>query len=122
MTSLLDAIKDGDSTPKDFRFPYAPAGWTRAAALKLARQEGLAPGIDHWEMVDALQEYFARHKDAPTINTRELHDALDEKFHAKGGRKYLFQLFPGGPIAQGCRIAGLKPPAGTTDKGFGSVV
>ena len=122
MTSLLDAIREGDNNPKDFRFPHAPAGWTRVAALKLARQEGLAPGVDHWEVVHALQEYFARHKDAPMINTRELHDALDEKFHAKGGRKYLFQLFPGGPIAQGCRIAGLKPPAGTVDKGFGSVV
>jgi tRNA 2-thiouridine synthesizing protein E len=122
MTSLLDAIREGDNHPKDLRFPHAPAGWTRAAALKLARQERLAPGEDHWETVRALQEYFSRHAETPAINTRELHDALDEKFHAKGGRKYLFQLFPGGPIAQGCRIAGLKPPAGTTDKGFGSVV
>ncbi|MDH5470718.1 MAG: TusE/DsrC/DsvC family sulfur relay protein, partial [Gammaproteobacteria bacterium] len=28
---------------------------------------------------------------------------------------------PGGPIAQGCRIAGLVPPAGSKDSGFGSV-
>lgn len=121
MTSLLDAIKEGDH-PKDLRFPHAPDGWTRAAAIMTARREGLALGEDHWEALRALQEYFARHADTLPINTRALHDALDEKFHAQGGRKYLYQLFPGGPVAQGCRIAGLKAPAGTTDKGFGSVV
>jgi tRNA 2-thiouridine synthesizing protein E len=52
---------------------------------------------------------------------RELQDALEEKFHHKGGMKYLFTLFPGGPVAQGCRLAGLKAPAGATDRGFGSV-
>lgn len=52
---------------------------------------------------------------------RELHDALDEKFHWKGGIGYLYRLFPGGPIAQGCRIAGLRAPAGAVDRGFGSV-
>ena len=51
---------------------------------------------------------------------RQLHDALDERFHAKGGLKYLYEVFPGGPIAQGCRFAGLKPPAGAADKSFGS--
>jgi tRNA 2-thiouridine synthesizing protein E len=35
--------------------------------------------------------------------------------------KYLYTLLPGGPIAQGCRLAGLKPPAGAVDQGFGSV-
>jgi tRNA 2-thiouridine synthesizing protein E len=35
--------------------------------------------------------------------------------------KYLYTLFPGGPIVQGCRLAGLKAPAGATDRGFGSV-
>ena len=55
------------------------------------------------------------------VNLRELHDALDEKFHRQGGIRHLYRLFPGGPVAQGCRIAGLKAPAGATDKGFGSV-
>ena len=49
---------------------------------------------------------------------RELHDALDVNFHGKGDIRYLYQIFPGGPVAQGCRIAGLKAPAGATDKSF----
>jgi hypothetical protein len=47
--------------------------------------------------------------------------ALDERFHHKGGMRYLYQLLPGGPVAQECRLAGLKAPAGAVDKGFGSV-
>jgi hypothetical protein len=30
-------------------------------------------------------------------------------------------LFSGGPVAQGCRLAGLNAPAGAVDRGFGSV-
>ena len=120
--SLLDSIKaDGSVSNKDPQFPNAPADWTKEMAIKTARQEGLEPGADHWEAVRALQEYFSKHQEI-TLNMRELHDALDENFHGKGGIKYLYRLFPGGPVAQGCRIAGLKAPAGATDKSFGSVI
>jgi tRNA 2-thiouridine synthesizing protein E len=106
-------------TPEQ-RFPHAPADWTREAALQTARSEGLELGDDHWAVVRALQEFFARHEDAP-ITLRDLHDALEEKFHYKGGVAYLYTILPGGPIAQGCRLAGLKPPGGAIDTNFGSV-
>jgi TusE/DsrC/DsvC family sulfur relay protein len=121
MTSLMEEIVGGGTgARKDPRFPLAPEGWTSARAVETARGEGLQLGDEHWEAVRALQEYYARHE-TPGVNMRELHDALDEKFHPQGGIRHLYTLFPGGPIAQGCRIAGLKAPAGATDKGFGSV-
>lgn len=121
MTSLMDAITGADSgAEKDPRFRHAPEGWTPAAALEAACAENLELVADHWEVLRALQEYFARHEPT-TVNLRELHDALDEKFHRQGGLKHLYRLFPGGPVAQGCRIAGLKAPAGAVDRGFGSV-
>lgn len=121
MTSLMDEIIGGGSgADKNPLFPHAPAGWTPALAAESARQEGVELGEEHWEALRALQDYHARHA-ATAINLRELHDALDEKFHRQGGIKHLYRLFPGGPVAQGCRIAGLKAPAGATDKGFGSV-
>ena len=119
MTNLLDAI-DAGGPGQDARFPHAPADWAPQAALQAARDEGLEIGEDHLQVVRALQEYWARHADTP-INLRELHDALEEKFHHKGGMRYLYTLFPGGPIAQGCRLSGLKAPAGAVDRGFGSV-
>jgi len=102
-------------------FPHAPMEWSREMALEEAKAEDLLLTEEHWQVLCALQEFYARH-DGPTINVRELHDALDEHFHPEGGIKYLYKLFPKGPVAQGCRLAGLEPPAGAQDKGFGSTV
>lgn len=102
-------------------FPHAPAGWSQQSAAEIAAGEGVVVTADHWEAVRALQEFYARHDDEPGIHVRELHDALEEHFHARGGMKFLYKLFPGGPVSQGCRLAGLEPPAGSTDPGFGSV-
>jgi len=121
MTSLMDELRSGGApAAPDPAFPHAPEGWTKAQALAIARAEGLTLEESHWTALRALQEYFARH-DPTTINLRELHDALDEKFHREGGIRRLYLLFPGGPVAQGCRLAGLKAPAGASDRGFGSV-
>ena len=105
---------------KDPQFPHAPSEWSWATAEELARGEGIALTDVHLAVVVALQEYFSQHEGR--INFRELHDALDEEFHAVGGIKYLYQIFPAGPVAQGCRLAGLEVPAYAVDRNFGSVV
>ncbi len=102
-------------------FPSAPEGWTPDVAKSVARREGLTLNEQHFEVIRALQTYFAEH-DQPTIKGRELHDALDEKFHVLGGLRFLYELLPGGPVAQGCRLAGIEPPAGSEDSSFGSVM
>ena len=100
-------------------FPYAPHGWELAEAKEEINNSGIPFSDDHLVIIQALQSYFATH-DKP--NRRELTDALEEHFHHKGGLKYLYTLLPKGPIAQGCIIAGLTPPAGSVDQSFGSVV
>ena len=113
--------RPGFETTPDVNFPNAPSTWSREETEGMAAAEGLTLTEDHWQVICALQEFYARH-DGPTVNVRELHDALDESFHPEGGLKHLYELFPGGPVAQGCRLAGLEPPAGARDQGFGSVV
>jgi len=100
-------------------FPNAPEGWDAELAEKIAADSNLELTLDHWQAISGLQEYFSKHEIG---NRRELVDALNEKFYKKGGTKYLYQLFPGGPVAQGCVIAGIQPPSGSVDKSFGSVV
>lgn len=119
MVQTTDPIQ-GRTYEPDPRFRHAPPEWTPATAEGVARQEGLQLTDDHWELVRSIQEFYARHEGAP-IRLTELHDALEEKFHHKGGFKYLYELLPGGPIAQGCRLAGLPPPSGAVDRSFGSV-
>lgn len=119
--TMDDIMHPGWDSDRDPSFPDAPHYWTPATATKAAAEAGMELGQDHWDALRALQEYYARHEDGH-IHVRELHDALEERFHAKGGIRYLYQIFPGGPLAQGCRLAGLEPPPGATDSGFGSVV
>jgi len=102
-------------------FPHAPFDWSREQAEAVAEAEALTLTEEHWQVVRALQDICARNEE-PAMNARSLHDALDERFHSRGGIKHLYALFPKGPVAQGCRLAGVQPPAGTRDQGFGSAV
>jgi len=122
MTSLIHEMMEMEQVDrKDLQFPNAPAGWSPRTARTVAKAEGIGLTEEHYDVLRALQEYFARHE-LHDLNTRELHDALEERFHAFGGIRYLYRLFPRGPIAQGCRIAGLAPPSISADHGFGSVM
>lgn len=98
-------------------FPNAPGDWDINSAESAAKDEGVNLSEDHWDLIRALQEYY-RKVDFPHL--RQIKDALDEKFHSRGGMKYLYKIIPGGPVAQGCRLAGLNVPAGAIDKSFGS--
>jgi tRNA 2-thiouridine synthesizing protein E len=121
MATLIEAVLDAQTgePKKEAGFPHAPDGWTKTSALKVAEQDRLKLHDDHWQLVQAIQEYFAKNTERP-INLRKLHDALDERFHPQGGIRYLYQILPGGPIAQGCRLAGIEVPAGAVDRSFGS--
>ena len=99
-------------------FPKAPSNWSVSVAETVAKEDGLELTEDHWQLIRALQEYYNK---AERPHLREIKDALEESFHSKGGMKYLYEIIPGGPVAQGCRLAGLDVPAGAVDKSFGSV-
>ncbi|MDP3586207.1 MAG: TusE/DsrC/DsvC family sulfur relay protein [Thiobacillus sp.] len=116
-----DFVRPGFETQPIPGFPHAPSDWSLEQAEEVAQTEGLELTEAHWEVVRALQELCTQNAE-PALNARDLHDALDEHFHAEGGIKYLYQLFPEGPLAQGCLLAGVEPPAGTRDQGMGSAV
>ena len=99
-------------------FPNAPEDWDLKIAEEAAKTNGLKLNEDHLDLIRALQEYYAK---VEFPHMRQIKDALEEKFHSRGGMKYLYQIIPGGPIAEGCRLAGLNVPAGAVDKSFGSV-
>lgn len=77
--------------------------------IYFATSDGVMLSSDHIKSINAIQEFYDLH-DANNINLRELTDALNEKFHHKGGLIFLYALFPDGPINQGCQLANLTPP------------
>ncbi len=93
--------------------------WSEDAAHNLARQEGIELSDAHMEVICYLRDHFAECGPAP--NARTLLKAMEETYQHEGGRKFLYGLFPRGPVTQGCRIAGLPTPAGNKDLSFGSV-
>jgi len=110
-----DLIHPGYETPSILDFPYAPSNWSVKAAEEGAHQRGLTLTETHWRVVRTLQALYARNAE-PVINMRDLHDALEQDFHREGGIRYLYTLFPNGPLAQSRLLASLTLPAGAQDK------
>lgn len=95
------------------------ARWSPLFANRMAAEEGLTLEEDHWEVIYCLRERFR--KLGPDWTARRMTRELDKDFAAAGGRRFLYTLFPGGPLAQGCKLAGLPLPLGTLNRSFGSV-
>jgi tRNA 2-thiouridine synthesizing protein E len=93
--------------------------WSKEAAQVLSEKEGVELTQDHWRVINYLQEYYLLHGWPQSIHT--LAQKLDEAFADHGGARFLYQLFPGGPLAQGCRLAGLPVPHNAENDSFGSV-
>ena len=92
--------------------------WSDAVAQRIASGEGLELHEDHWKAVKSLRNRYA--SGASHRHARELVTFLEGLFADQGGRRYLYQLFPGGPVTQACKIAGLPVPSDSTDPGFGT--
>jgi tRNA 2-thiouridine synthesizing protein E len=93
--------------------------WTENTARKLAQQEGIEMTDAHWSVVRFLREYYEKH--GAVSHARILTEALEEKFQIQGGLKYLYTLFPDGPVSQGAKIAGVPVPGDSANPSFGSV-
>ena len=85
--------------------------WNMDVANFLAKGEGIDMTDNHWEVVNFLRDYYEEYKIAPMI--RILTKAIGKKLGPeKGNTKYLYELYPGGPAKQACKIAGLPKPTG----------
>ncbi len=120
MGQLTDEYMDEKLPPEfDTEFPNAPKNWSPDDARKLAREAGISLRDVHWRVIHLLQDYY-REYPAEHITMPDLHDVLDQAFKNDGGIKSLYKEFPDGPVNQGCRLAGIEPPPGAVDTGFGS--
>lgn len=94
------------------------AGWSHEEARKTAQAEGLELGPAHFAVIELLRTLYVNKGPAP--HARQISALLNEHFANDGGSKYLYELFPGGPVAQGSRLAGVPAPSDARDLSFGS--
>jgi tRNA 2-thiouridine synthesizing protein E len=93
--------------------------WNRATVIKSAAREGIILSDEHWKAIIFLRRYYL--EQGWPSHPHKLVRELDQAFSGAGGTRYLYRLFPRGPLAQGARIAGLPVPANVTDESFGYV-
>lgn len=87
-------------------FIQEPAKWTKEVAEDIAKQEASASPMseEHWKVVNYLRNYYLEYEIAPPIRMLTKQTGLD--------LKRIYQLFPKGPAAGACKIAGLPKPTG----------
>jgi len=92
--------------------------WSPLTAQRLARQEGIEELSEaHWHVIYALRVLYMERGRA--ASAREIIHILEQDFVAEGGRRYLYELFPKGPVSQGSRLAGVPAPPYSSDPSFG---
>jgi len=111
--------ESGNKTPEMLDRELVVNEWSKEVAQNLSEKEGIELTQDHWRVINYLQEYYVLHGWPKNIHT--LTQKLDEAFSDHGGTRYLYQLFPAGPLAQGSRLAGLPVPNNAENESFGSV-
>jgi dissimilatory sulfite reductase related protein len=85
--------------------------WSKELADSIAKTEDVVMTDAHWEVVNFLRDYYQKYQIAPMIKilVKEMGKTMGP---AKGNTKYLYELYPGGPAKQACKIAGLPKPTG----------
>jgi len=92
-------------------FLLEPHQWSVQLAQKMARDDNLELGPDHWVAINILRQYYTDYAIAPPVRilVRQMGKQLGKD---KANSPYLYDLFPFGPAKQACRYAGLPKPTG----------
>lgn len=91
--------------------------WTEQQAMVTAKSQNIVLTDAHWKVIHFLRTHFENTGEIK--HARELAAVLVERFSEEGGSRYLYQLFPDGPVNQGCQIAGIPVPKDATNGSFG---
>ena len=93
--------------------------WSKEKALQIAAGEDIELSDAHWEIIHFLRDHCREH--GTTCSARLVLKAMSNHVKQRGGKRYLYSLFPKGPVVQACKIAGILLPPYALDLSFGSV-
>ena len=87
-------------------FIQEPEKWTKEVAEDLGKEEAsMSPMTDdHWALVNFIRDYYLKFDVAPPVRMICKKQGVD--------LKKIYDLFPKGPAAGTCKVAGLPKPTG----------
>jgi len=83
--------------------------WNETVAYALAEMNAITLTKAHWEIIYFIRDYYRKFNHLPNsrIFTKAIHNTLGKD---KGNSRYLYRLFPDGPLKYACKIGGLPKP------------
>lgn len=93
---------DGDGHLADGRC------WSPDIACQLALADGIELEKGHWWLIEFVREYHERYGNPPLMRT--LVAASKQLDPENGGSRWLYRLFPDGPVRLACKYGGLPKP------------
>lgn len=97
-----DPALDADGHLRD------PETWSPDIARSMAARDGIALSEDHWWLIDFVREYHERYGNPPLMRT--LVAASKDSGRSADGSRFLYRLFPDGPVRLACKYGGLPKP------------
>ncbi len=107
MESLLKILDHTEAEEKIIREQIA----------ERAKAKGIELSDDHWKVIDFVRMVWAQSDTTP--HARDVAEKLYEEFADKGGSKYLYKLFPEGPVTTAAELADIEPPLNAKNPSFG---
>ncbi len=111
ITSKQDLSKDPDGNLLSLD------DWSPDRAAEIAGEHGILLTPEHLRIVQAVRDYYRDH--GQCNQARKILKIMEASTDSANPRKHLYELFPGGPVQQACRIAGVPVPADCVDPSFG---
>lgn len=87
-------------------FIQEPENWDEQVAEDLAKEEANTSPMteEHWKVVNYLRQYYLENEIAPPVRMLTRRTKID--------LNRIYELFPKGPAAGACKVAGLPKPTG----------
>ena len=82
--------------------------WNRDVAKQLAAGDQIILTPEHWSLIQAVQQIFDETGDTPPM--RLLIKVLREKIDESIDSRFLYRLYPDGPVRLASKHAGLPKP------------
>lgn len=83
-----------------------------------AQQAGIKLSEEHWDVIDFVLDVYDNCEECRSA--RQLMALMDKQFKSEGGKRYLYGLFPEGPVSQIHDLAGMAALSSQRDYGFGT--